>query len=131
MQVSVEYQKILCRIFVLWLVKHKQISILSRILHYLLIYPKIHAGFFFKLFMYVLWTLMQVCRGPSIKDVRKILPIFDPPPPSSAGVRFWLTPPSGRPHFLRLFYFHPINQNFSSQVSMLQCMLFHCTHSLH
>ena len=26
-------------------------------------------------------------RGPSIKDVRKNLPFFDPPPPSSGAVR--------------------------------------------
>ena len=33
-----------------------------------------------------------------IKDVRKILPIFDHPPPLSAGVRIEPTPPLSRPY---------------------------------
>ena len=61
MQVCVEYQKNFMSHFRFMLVKHKQISFLSRIFALFAYISKNTRRDFFKLFMYVLWTFMQVC----------------------------------------------------------------------
>ena len=61
MQVCVEYQKESCRVFVLWLDEHKQISILSQFFALFAYISKNTCRDFFNVFIYVLWTFMQIC----------------------------------------------------------------------
>ena len=45
-------------------------------------------------------------KGPSIKDVRKNLPFFDPPRPGVSEITE-NPPPPGRPHFKNFLQFQP------------------------
>ena len=61
MQVCVEYQKNFMSHFCFMLVKHKQISFLSRIFALFAYISKNTRRDFFNVFIYVLWTFMQIC----------------------------------------------------------------------